>query len=85
MALRTPKSLQHRWPDRIVINEHETHRPCPRCGIIQVTRHEPGERPWKEFKRDGLIVARAGQGTPVCDARLEKSVVEALARETVPA
>lgn len=72
MTTRAPKSQQHRWPTRVEIDQYATHRVCPRCGIIQVTRHEPGERPWKEFKRDGVIVARAGQPTPVCDARLEK-------------
>ncbi len=80
MTARTSKAQQHRWPTRIVIDDHETHRPCSRCGILQVTRHEAGERPWKEFHRDGVIVARAGQPTPACDARIEKA--KALSEQT---
>ena len=73
MKKRALKAEQHSWGERIVADEHNTHRVCRRCSTIRVTRHEPGEKPWVEFKRDGVVVARAGEGTPRCDARLEKA------------
>ena len=47
---------KHRWakPHRPDLNH--TYRTCEKCGVIRVTRHEPGNFPkehWSEWERDG--------------------------------
>lgn len=37
------------------------------CGIIKVTRHEPGVLPWVEFYSKGRRVEGGGR-TPECEA-----------------
>lgn len=64
---------RHRWspPHR---TENETSRACLRCGLIKVTRHEPGRFPWTEFHRDGLRIAQRPDElgkTPPCEAEAE--------------
>lgn len=56
--------MRHSWgePER---RPHRTDRVCKRCGIIKITRHEPGVMPWQEFERDGLKMDTAR--TPPCE------------------
>jgi len=58
-------SARHRWSDPYR-TEHETNRSCIKCGLIRVTRHEPGHLPWSEWWRDGLKVEATA--TPACEA-----------------
>lgn len=44
---------------------YRTTRECLRCGLVKVTRHEPGVRAWQEFERDGVVL-RGAPGTPKC-------------------
>lgn len=46
----------------------KTERECLRCGMVKVTRHEPGVLPWVEFYRNGeeKIVCNK---TPPCPGR----------------
>ncbi len=44
--------MKHSWSQPSRPNEHETHRACEHCGIIKVTRHEPGSFSWTEFLSD---------------------------------
>lgn len=56
-------STRHRWgePDRL---QFKTERECTRCGLVKVTRHEPGVLPWVEFWRACERVP--GDGMPPC-------------------
>lgn len=57
---------RHRWGARTVF-QFKTERECLRgCGIVKVTRHEPGQLPWQEFWR-GLDKIEC-EGTPPCEA-----------------
>lgn len=58
------KPLRHSWGEPVRF-PYKTERTCNRCGLIKVTRHEPGEQPWLEFYRglDKLKVER----TPACE------------------
>jgi hypothetical protein len=60
---------RHRWgePQRTA---YETVRVCQRCGLERVTRHEPGQRPWVEFRAEG-VTATGYHGTPPCVLRRE--------------
>lgn len=68
---------RHLWGDRVPFyNErghHKTERACLRegCGLIRVTRHEPGASPphWREWFRDGQRIVC--EGTPKCVGVLE--------------
>ncbi|MDB5937580.1 MAG: hypothetical protein JWQ01_4924 [Massilia sp.] len=58
--------MKHRWADPIRYTPNSTVRTCERCGILRITRHEPGNFPphWVEFERDGAKVA--APPTPAC-------------------
>jgi hypothetical protein len=60
------RSTTHRWADAIRYDPHSTTRTCVRCGMLKITRHEPGNFPphWVEFERDGFKIG--GASTPVC-------------------
>jgi hypothetical protein len=59
---------RHSWgePERFV---NKTERTCCRCDVVKVTRHEPFERSWVEFWRDGDRLQC--QGTPPCEGGRE--------------
>lgn len=59
---------RHKWsePNRFPF---KTERVCqrPGCGLIKVTRHEPGEHPWVEWWRapeEGAVPVKIGTGSP---------------------
>lgn len=55
---------RHAWgiPTR---SQYETRRPCLKCGLVKVTRHEPSVLPWTEwFEGDTRI--HVSHGTPAC-------------------
>jgi len=58
--------MNHRWSDPVRF-PLKSERCCTRdgCPIVKVTRHEPAERPWIEYWRDGERVA--GERTPPCE------------------
>ncbi|MTW19361.1 hypothetical protein GJ689_24525 [Rhodoplanes serenus] len=60
------------WPHRDV---YATNRACRNCGIIKVTRHEPGLIPWTEFWRDGARVEAVGR-TPPCEGEAPQAAGE---------
>lgn len=45
-----------------------TKRVCLNCGMVKITRHEPGVLPWIEFHHKGRRVESGGK-TPECGAR----------------
>lgn len=55
---------RHSWspPYR---TQYRTERVCMNCGMVKVTRHEPGALPWQEFIHKGRRV-ESGGGTPEC-------------------
>ena len=57
-------STRHQW-SAACRTAYRTTRECHRCGLVKVTRHEPGERAWQEFERDGMVL-RGMAGTPKC-------------------
>lgn len=62
---------RHKWKGGIVSrDEHNTYRPCLRCTVVKVTRHEPNEV-WIEYQRDGAVIARPDAmgrvRTPACE------------------
>lgn len=79
-TLRPPvgKPGRHRWGDPVRF-PYKTERSyvVPGCGIVKVTRHEPGEHPWLEFYRGGERIQC--DRTPECKG--EKSALS-LAAET---
>jgi hypothetical protein len=62
------KTKRHRWPAAGAERreQFETIRRCLDCGIDKVTRHEPGVRPWIEWrdKNGNRIDAKK---TPACE------------------
>ena len=60
-------AARHSWSDPYR-TQHLTERRCWACGLMRVTRHEPGILPWTEFWRDGVrIEAEDGSSrTPSC-------------------
>lgn len=66
-------SERHRWNDPVRF-QFKTERTCRRCDTTRVTRHEPGQRVWIEFWRDGERIP--SESTPLCDARLEDRKLE---------
>jgi hypothetical protein len=61
-----PFSRRHRWGEPIRF-ERKTERACIHCGIVKVTRHEPGAGfPWVEYWRglERILL----NGTPPCEA-----------------
>jgi hypothetical protein len=61
-------STRHKWGKRVPL-QNRTERHCTRCGLVRVTRHEPNERPWIEWERDGARVN--SELTPMCDGRFD--------------
>lgn len=59
------KAGRHSWADPVRF-EHKTERLCVLCGIVKVTRHEPGVQPWLEFFR-GLDRIEC-ERTPACES-----------------
>lgn len=61
---------RHQWspPYR---KPYRTERVCLRCGMVRVTRHEPGQIPWPEYEWKGRRVDSGGR-TPKCEARHEQ-------------
>lgn len=56
---------RHQWsPPRRT--EYRTERVCLKCGLVKVTRHEPGARPWQEFERRRELL-RGASKTPECE------------------
>lgn len=55
---------RHSWgpPYR---QQYRTERVCLNCGLVKVTRHEPGALPWVEFLYKGRR-AECGGRTPEC-------------------
>lgn len=71
-------STRHKWPDELrrEVSPQRTLRECPRCGMLQISRHESeGARDlhWKEFwlGTERVDVGELAGKTPPCDARLE--------------
>jgi hypothetical protein len=61
--------MTHRWNgDPVRPDLNNMLRTCGKCGLVQITRHEPENRPqhWVEFHRDGKRVDVDGK-TPVCE------------------
>jgi hypothetical protein len=46
---------------------YRTERHCQQCGVVKVTRHEPGQLPWLEFERDGLRMVTMAGRVPPCE------------------
>lgn len=61
---------RHSWSDPYR-EAYATKRRCWTCGLMKVTRHEPGLFPWVEYWRDGVRVRVDEQGrrTPPCTAQ----------------
>lgn len=49
-SLAPAKVGRHRWGEPVRF-PYKTERTCVACGVVKVTRHEPGEQPWLEFYR----------------------------------
>lgn len=58
---------RHEWspPYR---TQYRTERVCLKCGMVKITRHEPGALPWQVFEWKGRRIGAAGR-TPECEAR----------------
>lgn len=56
---------RHEWA-KPVRTAYRTERVCWTCGLVKVTRHEPGVRPWVEFERRGQVL-RGMTATPKCE------------------
>ena len=65
--------LRHRWsePDR---RTYETARTCLICGLEKITRHEPGQQVWAEFRAEG-VTAIGYSRTPPCLAHQNRGHV----------
>lgn len=59
------KPGRHSWGEPLRF-PYKTARSCIVCGIVKVTRHEAGVRPWLEFYRDGERIEC--ERTPECTA-----------------
>lgn len=59
---------RHSWSDAYR-TATETIRCCVECGLEKVTRHEPAQRAWTEFREEGRKIA--GTATPPCPGRPE--------------
>lgn len=71
---------RHTWSDPYR-TEYATERACWTCGLVRVTRHEPGVRPWVEFRRGGRGGVRADDGsgrTPPCEGEAPQATGEAV-------
>lgn len=64
-TLKPAKIGRHSWADPVRF-PNKTERACVLCGIVKVTRHEPGVQPWLEFFR-GLERIQC-ERTPRCEA-----------------
>ena len=67
----TAARSRHRWsaPMRFRL---KTERVCATCGLVKVTRHEPGEWPWTEFWR-GLERVPAAASPPCAGEAAKRS------------
>lgn len=64
VATLSPKTAaRHKWDEPIRL-QHKTMRTCTICGIVKVTRHEPGVLPWLEFWRGEQKIET--DRTPAC-------------------
>lgn len=59
---------RHSWSDPYR-EAYATKRTCWNCGLMKITRHEPGIFPWVEYWREGERVRmdEYGQKTPPCE------------------
>lgn len=59
-------SHRHQWGPPVNF-PYKTERSClrPGCPVVKVTRHEPGELPWREWWRHGEQLE--GALTPPCE------------------
>lgn len=66
-ASATPAHRRHAWSDPFR-EFYATRRTCWNCGLMKVTRHEPGILPWVEYWRDDARVRmdENGRKTPPC-------------------
>lgn len=60
--------LRHSWSDPYR-EVYATKRRCWNCGLMKITRHEPGILPWVEYWRDGARIRmdEDGRRVPACD------------------
>lgn len=60
---------RHSWSDPFR-EQFATQRCCWHCGLLKVTRHEPGIFPWTEYWLNGSRVRmdEEGRRTPPCSA-----------------
>lgn len=59
--------LRHSWSDPYR-EFYATKRHCWSCGLMKVTRHEPGILPWVEYWHDGVRIRmdEEGRRVPPC-------------------
>lgn len=62
---------RHSWSDPYR-EAYATKRRCWNCGLMKITRHEPGVLPWIEYWRDDRRVRAEGDRTPPCDPAIQE-------------